>query len=44
MKAEQNTDLRLLLLREVIFNVERLPDLFRGFAFDHVGHSLAGDV
>lgn len=36
--------LGLLLLCEVIFDVERLPDLFGGFAFDHVGHRLAGDV
>lgn len=36
--------LGFLLLCEVIFDVERLPDLFGGFAFDHVGHRLAGDV
>lgn len=37
-------DLGFLLLCEIIFDVERLPDLFRGFAFDHVGHSLAGYI
>lgn len=36
--------LGLFLLCEVIFYVECLPDLLGGFAFDHVGHRLAGDI
>lgn len=36
--------LGLLLLREIVFDVEGLPDLLGGFAFDHVGHRLAGDI
>lgn len=36
--------LGFLLLCEIIFDVERLPDLLWGFALDHVGHSLAGDI
>lgn len=38
------TDLGLLLLCEVIFDVEGLPDLLGGLPFDHVGHRLTGDV
>lgn len=37
-------NLVLLLGSEVILNIKCLPDLFRGFAFDHVGHSLATDI
>lgn len=36
--------LGFLFLCEIIFNVEGLPDLLRGFAFDHVGHCLTGDI
>merc|ERR1719201_926876 len=36
--------LLLLTWGEVILDVECLPDLLRGLALDHVGHSLAGDV
>lgn len=36
--------LGFLLLCEIIFDVEGLPDLLWGFAFDHVGHRLAGDI
>lgn len=36
--------LGFFFLCEIIFDVERLPDLLRGFAFDHIGHSLAGDI
>lgn len=36
--------LGFLLLREIILDVERLPDLLGGFAFYHVGHRLTGDV
>lgn len=36
--------LGFLLLCEIIFDVKSLPDLLWGFAFDHVGHRLAGDV
>lgn len=38
------TDLGFLLLCEVIFDVEGLPDLLGGLSFDHVGHCLTGDV
>lgn len=38
------TDLGFLLLCEVIFDVEGLPDLLGGLSFDHVGHRLTGDV
>lgn len=38
------TDLGLLLLCEVIFDVEGLPDFLGGLSFDHVGHRLTGDV
>lgn len=37
-------DLGFLLLCEVIFDVEGLPDLLGGLSFDHVGHRLTGDV
>ena len=37
-------DLLLLAGSEVVLNVESLPDLLRGFPFDHVGHGLAGHV
>lgn len=36
--------LGFLLLCEVIFDVEGLPDLFWGLSFDHIGHRLTGDV
>lgn len=36
--------LGFLFLCEIILNVEGLPDLLRGFAFDHVGHCLTGDI
>lgn len=39
-----NSYLGFLLLCEIIFDVESLPDLLGGFAFDHVGHCLAGDI
>lgn len=39
-----NKYLGFLLLCEIIFDVESLPDLLWGFAFDHVGHRLAGDI
>ncbi len=39
-----NSYLGFLLLCEIIFDVESLPDLLWGFAFDHVGHRLAGDI
>lgn len=38
------TDLVLLLRREVVLDVERLTDLFGGFALDHVRNSLASNV
>lgn len=38
------TDLGLLLLCEVVFDVEGLPDLLGGLSFDHVGYRLTGDV
>lgn len=39
-----NSYLGFFFLCEIIFNVEGLPDLLWGFAFDHVGHRLAGDI
>lgn len=39
-----NNYLGFFLLCEIIFDVESLPDLLRGFAFNHVGHRLAGDI
>lgn len=38
------TDLILLLRREVVLDVEGLPDLLGGFALDHVGNSLASNI
>ena len=32
------------LRSKVVLNVERLADLLRGLAADHVRHGLAGDV
>lgn len=37
-------DLVLLLGREVVLDVERLPDFVGGLALDHVGDGLAADV
>jgi len=37
-------DLLLLAGREIVLDVEGLPDLLRGLALDEVGHSLAGYV
>lgn len=37
-------DLLLLLGGEVVGDVERLSDLLRRLALDHVGHSLATNV
>ena len=34
----------LFLWGEVVNNVEKLTDLFRGLALDHVGHGLASNV
>ena len=38
------TDLILLLWREIVLDVERLTDLLRRLALDHVRHGLAADV
>lgn len=43
-KLGWNNYLGFFLLCEIIFDVECLPDLLWGFAFDHVGHRLAGDI
>ncbi len=37
-------DLLLLSRREVILDVERLPDLLRSLPLDHVRNSLAGHI
>ena len=37
-------DLVLLLRREVVLDVERLPDLVWGLALDHVGDGLTADI
>jgi len=37
-----SSDFLFLLGSEVILDVKRLANLLRGFAFNHVGHSLAG--
>ena len=37
-------DLILLLLGEVVLDVERLADLLRSLALDHVSYRLAGQV
>lgn len=37
-------DLLFLLWREVVLDVERLPDLFRSLSLDHVSHSFAGNI
>lgn len=42
--GSQRSYLGFLLLCEVIFDVEGLPDLLGGLSFDHVGHRLTGDV
>ena len=38
------SNLILLFRREIVLDVEGLTDLFRGFAFDHIGNSLAANV
>ena len=38
------TNLVLLFGREVVLDIERLPDLLRRLALDHVGDRLAADV
>ncbi len=38
------TDLILLLGREIVLDVERLADLLRGLALDHICNSLASDI
>ena len=38
------TNLVFLLRSEVILNIESLADLLRGFALDHICHSLATNV
>lgn len=38
------TDLLFLLGGEIIRDVERLTDLLRGLALDHIGDSLASNV
>ncbi len=38
------SDLLLLLRREVVGDVERLADLLRRLALDHVGNGLAANV
>lgn len=34
----------LFLRGEVIDDIKKLPDFFRGFALDHVGDGLASDI
>lgn len=34
----------LLLRCEVVYNVEKFPDLLRSLTLDHVGYCLAADV
>ena len=38
------SNLILLFRREIVLDVEGLTDLFGGFAFDHIGNSLAANV
>lgn len=37
-------DLLFFLRCEIIFDVERLPDVFWSLAFDHIGHRFACHV
>ena len=44
IKSRESTNTRLFLRREVVDDVEKLANLLRGLAFDHVCHSFATDI